>query len=387
MRSAIAMTRRQRYLFVCMGLALGPWTTAANAVETAAKQVMLVDFDTGEVLFEKAADAAMAPASMTKMMTLYLLFQRLRGGAIALDETMLVTDKAWKMKGSKMFVEVDKRARVEDLIRGIVVHSGNDASVVVAEGIAGSERHFAEEMTATGREIGMVNTNFTNATGWPDPEHLTTARDLAILATQTIREFPEFYHYYKEKTFTYNDIRQGNRNPLLYKEELGADGLKTGYTKESGYGLAASAVRQDRRLIPVAHGMESARARNREAQRLLDWGFREFNNYALFTAGETVAEAPVWLGRSAKVPMIIRRPLTITLPRKARRGMRVATVYQAPIPAPVEIGAELAKVVVTAPGVETIEVPLIAGEAVARLGFTGRIKAALSYLLWGTATQ
>ena len=195
MRSAIAMPRRQRHLFVCVALALGLGTTAANALETAAKQVMLVDFDTGEVLFEKAADAAMAPASMTKMMTLYLLFQRLRDGAIALDDTMLVTDKAWKMKGSKMFLEVDKRARVEDLIRGIVVHSGNDASVVVAEGIAGSERHFADEMTATAREIGMVNTNFTNATGWPDPEHLTTARDLAILATRTIRDFPEFYHY------------------------------------------------------------------------------------------------------------------------------------------------------------------------------------------------
>ena len=387
MRSAIAMPRRQRHLLVCVGLALGLWTTAANALETAASQVILVDFDTGEVLFEKAADTVMAPASMTKMMTLYLLFQRVRDGAISLDDTMLVTDKAWKMKGSKMFVEVDKRVRVADLVRGIVVHSGNDASVVVAEGIAGSERDFAEEMTATAREIGMVNTNFTNATGWPDPEHQTTARDLAILAARTIRDFPEFYHYYKEKTFTYNEIRQGNRNPLLYKEDLGADGLKTGYTKESGYGIAASAVRQDRRLILVAHGMESARVRDRESQRLLDWGFREFNNYDLFTAGETVAEAPVWLGTSATVAMIIQRPLKITLPRKARRGMRVAAVYQAPIPAPIEIGAELAKVVITAPGVETIEFPLIAGEAVARLGFTGRIKAALSYLLWGTPTQ
>ena len=387
MRSAIAMPRRQRHLLVCVGLALGLWATAANALETTAKQVILVDFDTGEVLYEKAADTVMAPASMTKMMTLYLLFQRVRDGAISLDDTMLVTDKAWKMKGSKMFVEVDKRVRVADLVRGLVVHSGNDAAVVVAEGIAGSERDFAEEMTATAREIGMVNTNFTNATGWPDPEHLTTARDLAVLVARTIRDFPEFYHYYKEKTFTYNEIRQGNRNPLLYKEDLGADGLKTGYTKESGYGIAASAVRQDRRLILVAHGMESARVRNRESQRLLDWGFREFSNYDLFTAGETVAEAPVWLGKSATVAMIIQHPLTITLPRKARRGMRVASVYQAPIPAPIEIGAELAKLVVTAPGVETVEVPLIAGKAVARLGFTGRIKAALSYLLWGTATQ
>jgi len=387
MRSAIEIGRRRRRLGVCAALALGLWTAAAGAVETAAEQAILMDFDTGEVLFEKDADVPMAPASMTKMMTLYLLFQRLRDGAVSLDDTMLVTDKAWKMQGSKMFVEVDKRVRVEDLIRGIVVQSGNDASVVVAEGISGSENHFAEEMTATARELGMVNTTFTNATGWPDPEHLTTARDLAILVERTIRDFPEFYPYYKETTFTYNDIRQGNRNPLLYEEELGADGLKTGHTQESGYGLAASAMRQDRRLILVAHGMDSMRSRDRESQRLLDWGFREFNNYTLFTAGETVAEAPVWLGRSAKVPMVIRRPLTITLPRKARHSMQVATVYQAPIAAPIEIGAELAKVVITAPGVETIEVPLVAGAKVDRLGFTGRVKAALSYLLWGTASQ
>lgn len=385
--SSVSATMWRPCLMVCVALAVGLWTPAAGAIETSAKQVMLQDFDTGEVLFEKNADASMAPASMTKMMTLYLLFQRLRDGAVSLDDTMPVTDKAWKMQGSKMFVEVDKRVRVEDLIRGIVVQSGNDASVVVAEGISGSEPHFADEMTAAARELGMVNTKFTNATGWPEPEHRTTARDLAILVKRTIQDFPEFYHYYKETTFTYNDIRQGNRNPLLYNEAVGADGLKTGHTEDSGYGLAASAMRQNRRLILVAHGMDSVRERDRESQRLLDWGFREFDNYTLFTAGETVAEAPVWLGRAPKVPMIIRRALTITLPRKARRAMQVATVYEAPIPAPIEVGAELAKVVVTAPGVETIEIPLVAGEAVDRLGFAGRIKAALSYLLWGSATQ
>ncbi|MFQ5953449.1 MAG: D-alanyl-D-alanine carboxypeptidase family protein [Kiloniellales bacterium] len=378
--------RRRRRLGVSMVLATGLWTAAAQALETSAKQAYLLDFDTGVVLFEKNADVAIAPASMTKIMTLHLLFQRLRDGGLSLDDTMLVTDRAWKRGGSRMFVELDARVRVEDLIRGIAVQSGNDASIVVAEGIAGSENHFAQEMTASAHDMGMTDTNFTNSTGWPDAEHVSTARDLAILTIRTIQDFPEFYHYYKETSFTYNGIRQGNRNPLLYKE-MGADGLKTGYTEESGYGLAVSAVQDGRRLVLVAHGMESVRERSREAQRLLDWGFREFNNYALFAAGEIVAHASVWLGDALTVPMVIQRELTVTLPRKARRGMRVATVYQEPIPAPIEKGAVVARLVVTAPGVETIGIPLVAGKAVKRLPLVPRLTAALGYLLWGSAAR
>ncbi len=380
----------RRHCVAFLVVAAGPWAMAANAFETTAKQAILVDFETGTVLFEKAADMPIAPASMTKMMTLYLLFQRLSSGGLLLDDSMLVSDKAWRMGGSKMFVEVDKRVRVEDLIRGIAVQSGNDAAVVVAEGIAGSETHFAQEMTATAHELGMGNTTFTNSTGWPDPEHASTARDLAVLAARTVADFADYYGYYKEKSFTYNvdtdgnPIRQGNRNPLLYLD-LGADGLKTGFTEESGFGLAASAIRDERRLVLVLSGMQDAKERSREAQRFLDWGFREFANYPLFKAAESVVNAEVWLGRSATVPLILQHDLTITIPRRARRDMRVAVVYEGPIPAPIEPGANLAQLVVTAPGVETIRRPLLAGAAVARLEFTKRIQAAVGFLIWGAA--
>ena len=378
--------RDRRRLGVSMVLAAGLWAGAAQALETSAKQAYLLDFDTGAVLFEKNAAAPIAPASMTKMMTLYLLFQRLREGGLSLDDTMLVTERAWQRGGSRMFAEQGSRVRVEDLIRGVAVQSGNDASIAIAEGIAGSENHFAQEMTATARDMGMTNTNFVNATGWPDPEHVSTARDLAILSMRTIRDFPEFYHYYKETSFTYNGIRQGNRNPLLYKD-LGADGLKTGHTEESGYGIAATAVRDDRRLVLIAHGMESIRQRSEEAQRLLDWGFREFNNYVLFATDESLGEVSVWLGDAPSVPMIIRQGLTITLPRRARGGMRVVATYEEPVPAPIAKDAVVAKLVVTAPGVETIDIPLVAGEGVKRLPLVPRIRAALGYLLWGSAAR
>jgi D-alanyl-D-alanine carboxypeptidase (penicillin-binding protein 5/6) len=358
----------------------------AGAIETAARQAILLDYDTGALLFEKDADVAMAPASMTKIMTLYMLFQRLEDGRLSLDDTLSVSKKAWRKGGSKMFVEVDSRVAVEDLIRGIVVQSGNDASIVVAEGLAGSEKEFADEMTATARALGLTHTTFRNATGWPDPEHVTTARDLARLAVRTIADYPNFYHYYGEITFTYNDIRQGNRNPLLYKN-LGVDGLKTGHTSKSGYGLTASAVRNGRRLVLVLNGLDSVRARARESERLLDWGFREFDNYPLFKAGETVTEAAVWLGDAATLPLVIERDLTITLTRGARGDMRVETIYESPIAAPIEQGASVGRLVVTAPGFETLEIPLIANQAVERLGFTGRITSALGFLLWGAPAE
>jgi D-alanyl-D-alanine carboxypeptidase len=247
-------------------------TVASPEIGLDAARVILLDFATGTVLFEKNADVPMAPASMTKIMTLYLLFQRLEDGRLALDDTLPVSQQAWRIGGSKMFVEAGTRVAVEDLIRGIVVQSGNDASIVVAEGLAGTEERFAEEMTATARRLGLTHTTFRNATGWPDPEHVTTARDLAVLAVRTIRDFPDYYHYYGERTFTYNDIRQGNRNPLLYKD-MGADGLKTGHTEASGYSLTASAVRNGRRLVLVLSGPESVRARTGESAKLIDWGF------------------------------------------------------------------------------------------------------------------
>ncbi|MCZ6774790.1 MAG: D-alanyl-D-alanine carboxypeptidase [Proteobacteria bacterium] len=354
--------------------------------ETAAKQAFLIDNETGAVLLEKASDELMPPASMSKMMTVYMVFERLREGSLKLDDTMRVSEKAWRMGGSKTFVDVDSRVSVEDLLRGVIVQSGNDASIVLAEGLAGSEEAFAVEMTRRAREIGMNDSVFKNATGWPNSEHLVTARDMATLAQRVIRDYPEYYGYFGETTFTYNKIKQGNRNPLLYGD-VGADGLKTGYTEDSGYGIAGSAVRNGRRLIVVINGLDSAKARSREAEHLINFGFQEFKNYALFADGETVDEAPVWLGQADTVPVVLEAPLTVTLQRKARRGMRVAVKMERQIPAPVKKGDRVATLVVTAPDAETIEKPLFAAQDVDRRALIGRVIAAIRHLVFGLVTN
>jgi D-alanyl-D-alanine carboxypeptidase (penicillin-binding protein 5/6) len=281
-----------------------------------------------------------------------------------------------------MFLEPGKRVRVEDLIRGIVVQSGNDACIVVAENLASSEPAFAEEMTRRGKEIGLRNTVFKNSNGWPDPEELTTARDLARLAQLTIEKFPDYYHYYAEKEFTYNGIRQINRNPLLYKD-VNADGLKTGHTEAAGYGLTASASRDGRRLILVLNGLGSKKDRSRESERLLAWGFREFNNYKLFSAGEEATKADVWLGEAAKVPLLIEKQVLITMPRSARPQMKVTVNFDNPVPAPIAKGARIAGLTVTAPGLTPMEVALVAGADVQRLGLVGRLIAAFKAIIWG----
>ncbi|MEE8445280.1 MAG: D-alanyl-D-alanine carboxypeptidase family protein [Alphaproteobacteria bacterium] len=364
------------------GLVLMVAAGHAVAIETAAKQAIMIDFDTGSVLFAKNADERVGPASMTKMMTVYLLFERLKDGRLSLDSELTVSEKAWRMGGSKMFVEIGKRVKIEDLIRGIVIQSGNDASIVVAEGLGGSEEAFAREMTERGRALGMTGTNYRNASGWPDPDHYTTVRDLAILARATIRDFPEYYHYYAEMNFTFSGIKQGNRNPLLYKK-MGADGLKTGHTVESGYVMVASAIRDGVRVIAVAHGMKSMRQRGVQTERLIEWGFREWARYALFDGGETVAQAPVWMGDADTVPLIIENPLVLSVMRKSRKNMKVKVVYPTAIPAPVTKGDVVAKLVVTAPDMEPVETPLLAGADVGERGMFGRFGAAVVYIVKG----
>ncbi len=370
-----------------LGFFLAVLATPALALETLAKQAFMMDMTTGEVLFEKNSDEPMAPASMSKMMTVYMVFERLKEGSLSLDDTFPVSEDAWRRGGAKsggstMFLEPGKRVRVEDLLRGIIVQSGNDACIVTAEALASSEQAFAEEMTVLGRELGLKNTVFKNATGWPDPAHLTTARDLAILAQRTIQDFPEYYHYYEEKEFTYNEIRQINRNPLLYRE-INADGLKTGHTQESGYGLAASAARGDRRLILVVNGLQSKKDRSREPDRLFAWGFREFNNYKLFSAGEEVTKADVWLGQEATVPLVIENEMLLTLSRKGRRKMKATVSFENPIPAPIAKGQKVARLILTAPGRDPLEVPLLAKNKVKRLGLIGRLGTALRAIIWG----
>jgi len=354
-----------------------------RAQDTVGRQAILVDFNTGAVLLEKNADQRMPPSSMSKIMTAYMLFEKLKRGDVRMTDEFTVSERAWRMGGSKMFVMVGSRVKVEDLIRGIIIQSGNDACVVVAENLAGTEEAFAEQMNRRARELGLKDSNFRNATGWPDPDHYMTARDLAILAKRLITDFPEYYYFYKELNFTYNGIRQGNRNPLLY-QNIGADGLKTGHTEEAGYGLTASVVRGERRLILVVNGLRSMNERAQETSRLMDYGFREFENYALFKRGDNIDKAPVWLGAEANVPLVMERDVVMTMPRRARPQMKVVAQFEGPVPAPVAKGAPIGKLVISAPGVEAVEFPLVAGGSVDRLGLFGRVGAALRHLLLGS---
>jgi len=354
----------------------------AQTIETAAKQAYIVDAKTGAVLLDKNSDELMPPSSMSKLMTAQMLFAKIAKGEVALTDEFPVSERAWRIQGSKMFVPLGGRVKVDDLIRGIVIQSGNDACIVVAEALAGSEEAFAEQMTKAARELGLTKSVFKNASGWPHPEHLTTARELAMIAKHTIETYPQFYSYYSELNFTYNGIKQGNRNPLLYKGN-GADGLKTGHTEAAGYGLTGSVKRGDRRLIMVINGLTSMRARAQESESLFEWAFREFENYNLFKTGDSVQTAAVWLGDAKTVPLVAGQDLLVTLPRRARQGMKVTAVYQEPIPAPIQKGQQVGKLVITAPGVTTRELPLIAGESVGQLGAVGRVGAAVSYLVFG----
>lgn len=375
----------RRFLFALAVAALSAFPAAASEpIETAARQAMLVDFNTGAVLLDKNADELMPPSSMSKLMTSYMVFERLKEGRIKLEDTLPVSEKAWRKQGSKMFVPVGEQVKVEDLLKGVIIQSGNDACIVLAEGLSGTEEAFADEMTRRGREIGLTSSVFKNATGWPDPDHVMTTRDLATLARRIIIDYPEYYSLYAMTSFTFNGITQGNRNPLLYKG-VGADGLKTGHTEAAGYGLTASAKRGDRRLILVVNGLRNVKQRSEETERLIEWGFREFDNYVLFQAGDTVTDADMWLGSAARMPLVAGKRLEVTLPRSARKEMKVTAVWNGPIPAPVRRGQEVAKLVVEVPGFEKQEMPLLAGADVEKLGFVGKLGAAVKYIIWGGA--
>jgi D-alanyl-D-alanine carboxypeptidase (penicillin-binding protein 5/6) len=354
----------------------------AAAVDTEAQQFILMDAGTGMVLAEKNADEPMYPASMSKIMTLYVAFEHLADGQLDLEDIFTVSKKAWRMKGSRMFVEVNSKVTVHELLRGVIVQSGNDASIVLAEGLAGSEAAFADLMNETAIELGLADSHFTNATGWPDPDHVTTARDVAELSRRIIVDFPEYYPMFAEKSFTYNGIKQGNRNPLLYRYD-GADGLKTGYTQASGHGLAASAKRGEQRLVLVVNGINGVDTRARESERLLSYGFRAFKTYVLFRAGQVVDTLDVWLGEADALPLVAESDIVLMMPRKSRKGMVVKIVADGPIAAPVEQGTHVATLVVSAPDVETRQWPLLAGASVDSLSGFGRIGAAIDALIWG----
>ncbi|HSE72991.1 MAG TPA: D-alanyl-D-alanine carboxypeptidase family protein [Dongiaceae bacterium] len=377
--------RRLMAVLVPAALSLLAPMAAAEPIATNAKHVYIADFQTGAVLYDKAAEERLHPASMSKLMTVYMLFDALKRGDVKLTDTFHVSQKAWAMQGSKMFVDIDSDVKVEDLIRGMIIQSGNDACIVVAEGLAGSEEAFAERMNKKAKELGLNDSNFVNSTGWPDPNHYMTAKDIAILSRHVIVDFPEYYHYFAEKEFTWHGIKQGNRNPLLYRPGSGVDGLKTGHTEEAGYGVAASAVRDGRRIIMVVHGLNDMQERADEEGQLLDWAYRETGNYTVASKGAALAEAPVEYGASEKVPLTIAQDLVLTLPKADRQKVTAKAVVSTPIEAPVAAGQELGKLVVNAPNMPEFTYPLVAAQDVPEISLSGRIFTNLNRLIFGPA--
>ena len=351
----------------------GPYAYA-ETITTTAKQAIIIDYETGTVLFEKDSKQKMPTSSMSKVMTMYLVFDALERGDLSLDDELLVSEKAWKKGGSKMFVPVGKKVKVEDLIRGVIIQSGNDATIVLAEGLAGSEDTFAEALNRKAKELGMENSHFMNASGWPDPDHYSTAHDLAILASAIIKDFPDHYSYYAEKEFTYNKIRQTNRNPLLYMN-IGADGVKTGHTEDGGYGLIASGESKDgkRRVVMVLNGMESKQERKSESARLLQWALKGFKTISLFEDEKSISEAPVYLGVNNKVALKAKSPVKFVVPKIFARDMKVEVHYNAPLKAPVVKDQEVGVVKVHIPKGDVIEVPLVTARNVGEIGFFAKL--------------
>jgi len=368
---------------VSLGLAAA--LPSARAIETKAREAILVDATTGTVLLEKNADIPVPPASMSKLMTVYLVYEALKEGRLKMTDKLPVSERAWNMGGSKMFVLVNDQVSVSDLLQGIIVQSGNAACVVVAEALAGSEEAFAEQMTAKARELGLTSATFKNATGWPAVGHEMSVRELAQLSARLIGDFPEYYPIFSEKEFTYAGIKQANRNPLLYSD-IGADGLKTGHTQASGFGLTASAVQNNRRLILVVNGLGSAKERSEESKRLLSWGFRQFAALEMFRAGDEVERAEVWSGAASAISLVLAEDLTVTVPRGTLKKLKVTAVYDGPVPAPIKAGQRLGTLRIEVPGGEIppIERPLLAANDVAKAGVMGRAKAAFLYG-WRTA--
>lgn len=342
------------------------------ALDTTAKQAIVIDYDTGTVLFAKNAEQRMPTSSMSKVITGYVVFDALKRGEISLTDEFLVSEKAWRMQGSKMFVELGKKIKVDDLLHGVIIQSGNDATVVLAEGLAGTEASFADKLNETAKALGMKDSHFMNASGWPDPDHYSTARDLAILARALISKFPEYYSYYSQKDFTYNNIKQGNRNPLLYKN-IGADGVKTGHTEDGGYGLIGSGKAPDgRRVILVLNGLPDDKARAEESARILQWGMDRFKSYTVFTAGQTVEDAKLAMSKEPTIPLVLNEDFKLLLPKGTEAKVEVQAEYNEPVAGPVKKGQELGKLVVKIPGMNTVEKPLYAGADSTPLGFFAR---------------
>ena len=358
-----------------------------NAFETAAKNAILVDFDTGSYIYTKNHDKKMAPASMSKLMTLYIVFDKIKNGSLSLEDTFTVSENAWRKGGaasgsSTMFLKIGEEVSVENLLKGIIIQSGNDACITVAENIAGSEEDFAELMNETAEKIGLTNSSFANSTGWPHPDQQMSAEDLAKLSYLLIKDFNEYYHLFSQKEFTHNGIKQGNRNPLLYSMPY-ADGLKTGHTDEAGFCLTASAIKDGRRLIGVMAGMNSNKERSEEAEKLLNFGFREFSNYKLLNKGDTLATINVWYGKDKTVDAVVAKDVIETVRKSLRNKYDMKLTYKEPLKAPIKKGDIIAKLTLTYPQGETKDINLVAKNDVDEVSVFKKFVANLKYLLLG----
>ena len=357
-------------------------TRQSFAIESIAKTALVIDLSTNEILLENNSTEKTYPSSMTKMMTALVAFEKIKDGSLSLDQEFLISKKAWKMGGSKMFIEVDKRVSVYDLLLGVVVQSGNDASIAIAEGISGSEEIFAIEMNNLGKKIGLTGSNFTNSSGWPDDNHYTTAEDLAKIAQYTIENHYELYQMYKISDFTYNGIKQDNRNPLLYTFE-GTDGFKTGYTEAAGYGLVGSAERGDRRLIVVLNGLESSKSRAQESLRLMDWGFNNFQLVDFYKKNEVIQEVDTWLGKEDKVDLVALENISVSIPKAQLSSAKVTVLVEEPIATPIKIGDQIAKLQISFAD-KQVDFPLYSGEDIDQKNFFSRIFSAIYYIILGS---
>ena len=360
--------------------------TAQAQPQTTASHALLVDYDTGEALCCKGCDQPRPPSSMSKLMTVELLFQRLKDGRLKPTDTFHVSENAWrqgqKTNESKMWVAVNSDVSVDDLLKGIIVQSGGDACLVVAEALGGSESAFADMMNERAKELGLTGSHFVNSSGLPDPEHYMTAEDLGKLAAHLIRAYPEYYTYFALPEFTWSNIRQPNRNTLI-GPNTGVDGLKTGHTLAAGYGITASSIRDGRRLILVVNGLKSERERVEEGRRLFDIGYREFKSYQLLAAGDSVGEADLFAGAKTKVALTVKEPVRMLMPVSGRRDMKVTLNYNGPIKAPVAQGQEVGTLRVSVPGKPDKVIPVVAAEAVSASGFLDNMMRGLVSLIFG----
>ncbi|MBB6455591.1 MULTISPECIES: D-alanyl-D-alanine carboxypeptidase family protein [Acetobacter] len=347
-----------------------PATTPVGPVDTMARWACILDYGSGATVLEKNADERMPPSSLTKMMTAYVTFGMLRAGRLKLDQMLPVSERAWRMQGSKMFVPLGQSVAVQDLVQGMIIQSGNDACIVLSEGISGSQEQFVALMNDTAAKLGLTNSHFMNATGWPADNHYMSARDVAYLALRLIHDFPEYYHFFSEKEFIFNKIHQENRNSLVVKGL--ADGLKTGHTDAGGFGLCASSERDGRRVVMAINGLPSDGARGREGERLMGWAFANFETAQIINKGEIVEQAPVWMGASQTVPLVVAQEFRMLLPHGWKNSTHVAIDYDSPLIAPVSEGQVVGQLSVVLPGGRKASIPLVAGQAVPALGLLGR---------------